>query len=128
MIDSYGWNFYGTRIIKSVVTCNKFIVHATNDLPNDDIIIVCSPDSDAEEHFKVSPTLNILSGFNISKVFRLGSIRTSPFILPIAQLFPFSDHTISEENRTLPPINLHLKQRGMINGPLYTLLPTKNTI
>ena len=100
-----------------------------NDLLNIDIVIVYSPGIDGEVHLKLSPTLSILSGFNIIKVFSLtGSIITCPFILPLVKVFPFNDHTVSEGNGSLP-LNPHLKQRVLINGSTNaSSLPKKNCI
>ena len=99
---------------------------------NSAIVIVCSPfTTGAEEHLKVSPRLSILSGFNIIKVFwfgSTGSIRTSPFILPLVKVFPFNDHTVSEGNG-LEPTNPHVKQRVLTNGSANDgSLPKKNYI
>ena len=86
-------------------------------LLNSAIIIVCSPGTDAEVHLKVSLILSTAIGFDIIKVLVLCvllSIRTSPFILPLFKMLPFSDHTISEGKPS--PVNPHRKQRGLLSG------------
>ena len=71
-------------------------------LLNSVIVISCGP-RDAELHLKMLPTLIILIGLSNINISVSGSIRTSPFILPLVNVWKGlgpRDHVISVGNMT----------------------------
>ena len=95
------------------------------------IVISCWP-RDIELHLRVLPTLITLTGLGNINISVLGSIRTSPFILPLVNVMKGlgpRDHVISVGNKTLPLTKYpHLKQRGLVSGTAASSSPIKGSV
>ena len=64
-------------------------------LLNSAMVILYSNWPDDELHVKTFPISSILSGFGRISILLLGFRRTSPFILPLVNIVPLSDHITS---------------------------------
>ena len=100
-------------------------------LLNSVIVISCWP-RDAELHLRVLPTLITLIGLSNINISVSGSIRTSPFILPLVNVMKGlgpRDHVISVGNMILPLTKYaHRKHRGLVSGTAASSSPIKNSV
>ena len=74
---------------------------------------------DDELHVKTFPTSSILSGFGRISTLLLGFRRTSPFILPLVNIVPLSDHITSVGHGGSALIKQHRRQKGLLSGRAY---------
>ena len=74
---------------------------------------------DDELHVRTFPTSNTLSGFSRINTLLLGFSRTPPFILPLVNIVPLSDHITSVGHGGSAVIKQHRRQKGLLSGTGY---------